>query len=232
MLTFFVYPRSNAENQTVREAVRTKSQKECEVKQMAMSRAELKKLGLEDSVIEKIIEMHAETVDGLKSERDEQKNTAAESIAQMQKQLSEMQSTLTQSNTQYETLKKDFDAYRDGVEKQETHRAKETAYRALLQSVGIKGDKRIDAILRTTPLDDLELSEDGTLKNREALENAAKEDWSEFITTTETRGAKTDTPPANGGTRMTRAQIAGIKDPTQRRAAIADNLEVFTEERT
>ena len=52
---------------------------------MAMSRAELKKLGLEDSVIEKIIEMHAETVDGLKSERDEQKNTAALSIARSTK---------------------------------------------------------------------------------------------------------------------------------------------------
>lgn len=81
---------------------------------MAMARAELKKLGLEDSVIEKIIEMHAETVNGLKLEREKQENTAVATIQTMQQQISEMQKTLTQSSTQYETLKKDFDAYRDG----------------------------------------------------------------------------------------------------------------------
>lgn len=198
---------------------------------MAMSRAELKKLELADDVIDKIIEMHAETVNGLKSERDAQKNTAEASIANLQNQLNEMQSTLTNSNTQYDTLKKEFDAYRDGVAQQEAHKAKENAYRALLKSVGIKGDKRIDAIIRTTQLDDLELLADGTLKERESLEKAVRADWSEFITTTETRGSRTDTPPENGGTHLTREQIAGIKDPTQRRAAIAENMEVFTEGR-
>lgn len=174
---------------------------------MAMSRAELKKLGLEDAVIDQIIDMHADTVNGLKSERDSQKGEADTTISELRQQIETMQTTMAQAKNDYDTLKKDFDAYRASAEQQETNRAKEAAYRDLLKSVGIKGDKRLDAILRATQLDKLELGEDGALKNREALEAAAKEDWSEFITTTETRGASTNTPPVNSAKSYTADDI-------------------------
>lgn len=174
---------------------------------MAMTRADLKGLGLEDDVIDKIVAMHADTVNGIRSDSQKAQGEAATAVSDLQRQLGEMQTQMAQAKDSYDTLKKDFDAYRESAEQQEANRAKTAAYRDLLQSIGIKGDKRLDAILRTVQPENLELSEDGALKNREALEAAAKEDWSEFITTTETRGASTNTPPANSAKSYTADDI-------------------------
>lgn len=162
---------------------------------MAMKRADLKGLGLEDDVIDKIIAMHADTVNGIRSDSQREQGEAATAVSDLQRQLGEMRTQMAQAKDSYDTLKRDFDAYRQSAKQQETNRAKTAAYRDLLQAIGIKGDNRLDAILRTVQPETLELSEDGTLKDREALEKAAKEEWAEFITTTERHGADTKTPP-------------------------------------
>lgn len=193
---------------------------------MALTRAALKKLGIEEDAVEAIIQMHAETVDALKGkvtalqgELDPLKESSGE-IGELREKLDTLQSALEESKSSYDTLKSDFDSY-----KSETSARK--AYRELLRSVGIKGEKRLDAISRLADLDALELAEDGTLKNADQLKADAKSDWGEFITTSEQHGADTKTPPAGGGSAMTKADIAAIKDPSARRAAIAANLELF-----
>lgn len=174
---------------------------------MAMKRADLKGLGLEDDVIDKIIAMHADTVNGIRSDSQREQGEAATAVSGLQRQLGEMRTQMAQAKDSYDTLKRDFDAYRQSAKQQETNRAKTAAYRDLLQAIGIKGDNRLDAILRTVQPEKLELSEDGTLKDREALEKAAKEAWAEFITTTETHGADTKTPPGSAAKAYTADDI-------------------------
>lgn len=194
---------------------------------MALTRADLREMGLEDSVIEKIIQKHAETVSGLKTATEAAKDTAGQEIQELKEKLSEMQTAMRQAKEGYDALKQDFATYKAAAEKSQANRAKESAYRDLLKAIGIKGDRRLDAILRTVDLDKLELDETGALKGREDLEKVAKEDWSEFIPTTETKGANTKTPPENGETKLSKDQISAIKDPSARRAAIAENLQLF-----
>lgn len=200
---------------------------------MALTRAALKKLGIEEDAVEAIIQMHAETVDALKGkvtalqgELDPLKESSGE-IGKLREKLDTLQSALEESKSSYDTLKSDFDSYKSETSARETRQAKEKAYRELLRSVGIKGEKRLDAISRLADLDALELAEDGTLKNADQLKADAKSDWGEFITTSEQHGADTKTPPDGGGSAMTKADIAAIKDPSARRAAIAANLELF-----
>lgn len=162
---------------------------------MALTRADLREMGLEDSVIEKIIQKHAETVSGLKTATETAKDTAGQEIQELKEKLSEMQTATRQAKEGYDALKQDFDTYKAAAEKSQANRAKESAYRDLLKAIGIKGDRRLDAIIRTVDLDKLELDETGALKGREDLEKVAKEDWSEFVPTTETKGANTKTPP-------------------------------------
>lgn len=57
--------------------------------------------------------------------------------------------------------------------------------------------------------------------------DSLKADWSDFVGTTTTTGAKVDTPPTNTGSKMTKEQIINIKDASERQAAIAANPEAF-----
>lgn len=200
---------------------------------MALTRAALKKLGIEEDAVEAIIQMHAETVDALKgkvaalqSELDPLKESSGE-VGKLREKLDSLQSALEESKSNYDALKSDFDGYKSETSAREARQAKGKAYRELLKSVGIKGDKRLDAISRLVDLDSLELMADGTLKDADKLKDEVKSDWGDFIVTSEQHGASTQNPPAGGGSAMTKADIAAIKDPTARRAAIAANLDLF-----
>lgn len=200
---------------------------------MALTRAALKKLGIEEDAVEAIIQMHAETVDALKgkvatlqSELDPLKESSGE-VGKLREKLESLQSELEESKSNYDALKSDFDGYKSETSAREARQARGKAYRELLKSVGIKGDKRLDAISRLVDLDSLELMADGTLKDADKLKDEAKSDWGDFIVTSEQHGANTQNPPADGGGAMTKADIAAIKDPAERRAAIAANLDLF-----
>ena len=202
---------------------------------MALTRAALKKLGIEEDAVEAIIQMHAETVDALKgkvatqqSELDPLKESSGE-VGKLREKLDSLQSELEESKSNYDALKRDFDGYKSETSAREARQAKGKAYRELLKSVGIKGDKRLDAISRLVDLDSLELMADGTLKDADKLKDEAKSDWGDFIVTSEQHGARTQNPPAGGGSAMTKVDIAKIKDPAERRAAIAANLDVFNQ---
>jgi len=128
--------------------------------------------------------------------------------------------------TRYEALKREYDAYRAKVEAKAKEDAVRAAYRALLKTARID-DKRVDAILRVTPLDHLTLNEDGTLADAEQLLEAIRREWADFVVTEETRGADVATPPSGGAYTPTRAEILAIRDTAQRQRAIAENHELF-----
>ena len=128
--------------------------------------------------------------------------------------------------TKYQALKDDFDAYKTEQTKKESHAAKEKAYRALLQEAGVS-EKRLESVLKVSDVDSVELDEKGAIKGADKLTESIKSEWADFITTTETKGANTSNPPANGGTKLTKDEIFKIKDPVQRQNAIAENISLF-----
>ena len=201
---------------------------------MAFTRKFLSALGIEADKIDEIINAHVEVVEGLKEERDGFKKDA-EKLADVQKQLDEANDKLakhsedgeTVAKSDYENLKKEYDDYKTAQTAKETNQAKERALRAMYKALGIP-EKRVDAIMKVTSLDDYDLDKDGKLKDADKHSENAKTEWAEFITTTVTKGAQTATPPTNnGGSSLTKKDIMAIKDYNERVSAIEAHPELF-----
>lgn len=187
---------------------------------MALTRKMLKAFGIEEDVIDQIIEAHTETTDSLKADRDRQKakaEGATEEADELQKKLDEAKRQLDEakSDNGYEELEKkyaeeheeleklkdsndalkaEFDKYKEGVESKETERKKTDAYKSLLEKAGI-AQKYMGAVLRVAKLDDVELDDDGAIKDADGIVEKVKEEWAEFIPTKVTKGADPSTPP-------------------------------------
>lgn len=196
---------------------------------MALTRKFLTALGIEEDKVDEIINAHAETVNGLKEQRDSYK-ADAEALPGVKAELETLKKAAAEkagSDSKYDELKKEYDDYKKGVETRKMNAKKETAYKALLKDAGVS-DKRFDSILKVTTLDGIELGEDGKIKDAEALTKNIKSEWADFIVAENKQGAKVPTPPANnGGTTKTKEEIMAIKDGTERRKAIAENPELF-----
>ena len=181
----------------------------------------LKAMGIEEDAIEQIIEAHTETTDDLKAERDRYKPEAgkvgelADELEKTRKQLEK-----AESNDEYEELERkyaeeheelrklseanqslqsEFDTYKREVEAKENQRAKAEAYRGLLGKAGI-AQKYVGAVMRVADLSDVELDEDGSIKDAEQLTEKVKGEFPEFVAKTHTEGANTETPPASNKT--------------------------------
>lgn len=131
--------------------------------------------------------------------------------------------------TKYDALKDDFEAYKKDITAKESEAAKNNAYKALLKEAGVS-EKRLEIVLKAEKpnISGLELGEDGKFKDSDKILEGIKAEWADFITTTETKGAETPTPPSNnGGGKMTKADIMKIKDTSERQKAIAENHELF-----
>ena len=173
---------------------------------MSLTRKMLKAMGIEEEKIDQIIEAHTETVDGFKDKVNEYKEKA-EKYDGVKKELDELKDGDNDWQKKYEKEHSDFEAYKNDVTAKETKRTKEHAVREFLKSAGVS-EKRLDAVLKVTNLDDFELDKDGKIKDADKHTETVKTEWADFIETTSTQGANTATPPANnGGTKMTKADI-------------------------
>lgn len=196
---------------------------------MAFTRRFLSALGLEGNVVDEIITAHTEVTDALKQERDGYK-ADAEKLTAVQTELDALKQTTDGKNTwkvKYDALKEDFDQYKRDVEAKEAKATKEDAYKKLLEEAGVS-PKRIAAILKVSDVDSVELDDSGNIKDAEKLTASIKEEWADFIQTTQTKGASTATPPSSTGkTLKTKEEIFSIKDPSERQKAIAENHTLF-----
>ncbi len=180
---------------------------------MGFTRKFLSAMGIEADKVDEIINAHIEVVDGLKEERDNYKKDA-DKLADVQKQLDKANDKLakngegeTVSKEDYDKLKKEYDDYKNDITAKNTRTEKENAFRELLKSVGVS-EKRLNAIIKVSDIDGLELDKDGKIKNAEKHTENVKNEWADFIETTTTKGANTATPPQNnGGSKMTKADI-------------------------
>ena len=195
---------------------------------MSLTHKALSAMGIEPEKIEQILEMHRETIDSIKADKDKALEDAkqykenADKVADLEKQVTK----LKEKSEKYDSLKKEYDEYKGEVTAKETKAEKTKAYREMLKEIGIS-EKRLDTVLKVADIDSIEL-EDGKIKGVAELKAKAKEEWSDFIVSEAKAGAKTPTPPSNtGGSTMTKQQIMDMKDPVARHKAMAENMEMF-----
>ena len=177
---------------------------------MALTRRSLKAMGIEDEKIDEIISAHAETVDALKEQRDNYKAQADE-LTKVQQKLDEANETIKANGSdawkvKYDAIKEEYDNYKSDISAKETTRAKQAAYREVLKAAGVS-DKRIDSIVRVSDIDSVELDESGKIKEADKLTESIKNEWADFIVSTNTKGANTATPPTTSKKSFSREDI-------------------------
>ena len=198
---------------------------------MALTRKMLKAMSIEDEKIDQIIEAHTETVNALKEERDTYK-ADAEKLPNIEKELTKLKEDATKDDgknpykVKYEAIKEEYESYKKDIAKKETLSAKENASRDLLKNCGV-AEKRINAVIKVTDLDGVELDENGKIKDADAISKNIKDEWADFITTSEVKGASTSTPPTNTGGRMSKDEILAIKDTATRQQKMLENKDLF-----
>lgn len=202
---------------------------------MAITRKLLKGMGLTEEQQDTIIEAHTDTVNGLKADVDRYK-ADAEKLPGVQKELDDLKGKGDDGyKEKYESEHKAFEDYKKTVDAEKTTAAKEKAVEAVLKKIGVS-EKRLQSVAKLAKadglLDALELNDDGAVKEADKLEKNLKDSYSEYITTTSTKGAGTPTPPANsGGANLTMADIYKkdekgryVMDYEARLKAIEENL--------
>lgn len=192
---------------------------------MALTRAMLKAMGIEEEKIDQIIASHSETVEGLKKESAEYRETSMQ-VPILEKKIQELEAARPTEDWQarYDEVKKEYEDYQAKVDAERADEEKARLYRALLREQGVD-EKRIDSIMRVTDLKGVAVK-DGALADSEALGKAIADEWGDFIVRTSTKGASVDDPPSNRSG-MTREEILEIKDASERQAAIAENIDLF-----
>lgn len=198
---------------------------------MALTRKLLKSFGLEESVIDSIIEAHAETVEGLKSQITGLTQTAesTQAVTRERDELRNQLEALQKSSGDAAKVQKELDDLKNSIAAEKTAAAARSHARELLKNdVGIKRESALDLILAAENLDGYEKDADGRLKDPAAFTLAMKTKHAEWIGEASTTGTPPATPPTGDakGT-MTKEQIMAIRDPAERRAAIASNLTIF-----
>lgn len=197
-------------------------------------------MGIEAEKIDEIITSHTETVNGLKDQisqlRDDLKTAKedADKLPAVQKELDDLKDQTAKDAKEregkdYDALKKEFDDYKAEISARDTKAAKEKALRDILKDLNIS-EKGVALALKYQNFDDIELEEDGKVKNASDLRKAIKDDWGDYVVKTETKGASTSTPPGDkGGSKgyKTKEEIMDIKDRAERQKAIADNPALF-----
>ena len=212
---------------------------------MGMTRKFLNGMGLTEEQVSSIIEMHTETVSGLKSTIDTLKEDVdkyksdidkykanAEKLPDVQAELDKLKAEAAKENPfekKYNDLKKQFDDFKTETETKEHKAAVDKAVRAYFEGKNIKG-ANLDIALRAaqSEISAVELSE-GNIKDTKALDDLIGGTLSGLVSKTEVKGATVATPPTSTGGKkaMTWAEIDKISNVEQRQAAIAQNMEAL-----
>lgn len=173
----------------------------------SLTRKFLEALGVEEKAQDQIMEKHSEVINEIKTERDKFKEDA-EKLAEVQKQLDDLKAKQSEDDpSELEKIKKEladktaeYDKFKSEVEAKETKAKKEATYRKLLKDAGIS-DKRIDVVIKASPaeIEAIAFDKEGNVKDSDKIIAGLKETWSDFVETTQQKGADVQTPPANNG---------------------------------
>lgn len=175
---------------------------------MALTRKALKAMGLTDEQVDSIVEMHVETTDALKEQRDSYK-ADAEKLAAVQAELDALKAKGDDSyKEKYESEHTAFENFKADIAAKETRSAKEKAVRAYFESKNITGGN-LDLAMRGCGSEMAALEMDGeNIKDTAALDALLAGAYKPLVSTTETHGSNPASPPNGGQTHYTTADIA------------------------
>ena len=153
---------------------------------MSLTRSYLKSLGLDEDKVSSIIEAHSETVSALNQKYSELEarytgaKESADRLPEVQKELDDLKKH--DFRTKYETEKSAHDALKESIARRQARDAAEKAVRAYYIGKSIQGDN-LNIAMRGTPLEDITLSEDGTIADTKALDALIEGDFRPLIST-------------------------------------------------
>lgn len=202
---------------------------------MAMTRKGLKAMGLTDEQIDSIIEMHTETVDGLKD-----KLKAAEDKANkldgVQKELDDLKAKKDDNyKEKYDKEHAEFEAYKKGVTEKEAKAAKEAAVKAFFESKNITGTNLAIAMRGARDeISGVELDGD-KIKDTTALDALVGGEFAGLVVSKQRQGVNTPKPQSNnGGDKLTKADIFAKDDKgryvmstAERQKALSENPDLL-----
>ncbi len=196
---------------------------------MALTRKLLKGMGLTDEQVDTIIEAHTDTVDGLKADVTRYK-ADAEKLPGIQKQLDDLKAAGDGGyKEKYEKEHSAFEAFKTDITAKESKAAKERAVRAYFESKNITG-ANLDLAMRGCGEEMSALELDGEkIKDTKSLDALVDGTYMSLVSKPAVRldmGARLN----EGGKPMTKDEIMKITDRTERRAAIAANMDLFRKE--
>ena len=162
---------------------------------MSLTRKSLKAMGLTDEQVDSIIEMHSETVDGLKEQVKTYK-ADAEKLPNVQKELDDLKAAGDGGfKEKFEKEHSDFENFKKTIQEKETKAAKESAAKAFFESKGITGNS-LEIAMRGSSAEIAALDLDGEkIKDSSALDALVNGTFKALVSTTTTKGANIPNPP-------------------------------------
>ncbi len=194
---------------------------------MALTRKSLKAMGLTDEQVDSIVEMHTETVDGLKADIAKYEGDAKK-LPAVQKELDDLKAAKGDGwKEKHDAVKKELDDYRAEITKKDTRAAKEKAVKAYFEGKHIEG-ANLNIAMRSVSneIDTMELDGD-KIKDSAALDALIKGDLAGLVSKPGVRVEMSKGLDNEGGKPITKEDIRNIKDGTARRKAMAENPELF-----
>lgn len=160
-------------------------------------------------------------------ERYKAKLTEIDQLKEQQQTAEDNATTAGKWKDKFTELDKDFKAFKAQVAEEKALESKKAALREIAKDAGLS-ENGIAKALKYHDYSKLELDEKGAAKEKAAILKGLKEEWADYIQTTEIRGANTATPPTTGESgKKTKAEIRAIKDASERQAAMVENKELF-----
>lgn len=180
-------------------------------------------------VLKKICDLHTDALDNLKDTVKELKTGLenAERERDDYKAKAPKDGEETISKSKYDELKTEFEQYKTDITSKETLQKKKDAIKSLAKSLNLS-DKGVELAVKYAKYDDIELDENGKIKDETAYSDTLKDDFSGYVEKDVVIGAKTGNPPSNtGGGTMTKQDIMKITDDKERLSAIEKHPELF-----
>lgn len=194
---------------------------------MALTRKMLKAMGIEDEKIDQIIEEHTESTDALKQQRDEYKAKAEAKATASTEPKPKDPEPGDEYKAKYDAEKKAFEDYKANIAAEKAEADKRAKYRELIVKAGVDS-KRVDSVLKVSDLSEIKVK-DGAIEGADDLVKSIKEDWADFIPTTQKVGANAPNPPKNDGGVKKLEDITKMQDPVARQEALAKYIEAQNE---
>ncbi len=174
---------------------------------MALTKARVREILSEAGVatekladaVDKIIDGHVTSIEALREEIKTYKGDA-EKLPEVQKELDDLKKTVADGGDWEKKFKDkdtEFKNFKAEVEAEKTKAEKTKLFKAALKAANVD-EKRFDAILKVTNLDDIKLK-DGKFADEKSVADSIKADWSDFIVKQKTQGASVETPPETKG---------------------------------